>query len=114
MLSLENKVIAITGIGSPDSPKGNGRAIAELFALQGGIIEGLDIQEDEGQRTKAAISSTGGHCHLTIGDVTNESLVDQWIDSIITKHGRLDILVNNVGQSERLSPESLDSDVWRA
>ena len=55
MLSLENKVIAITGIGSPDHPKGNGRAIAELFARQGGIIEGLDIQEDEGRRTKAAI-----------------------------------------------------------
>jgi len=114
MLSLENKVIAITGIGSPDNPKGNGRAIAELFALQGGIIEGLDIQEDEGLRTKAAISSAAGQCHLTIGDVTNESLVDQWIDSIIAKHGRLDILVNNVGQSERLSPDSLDSDVWRA
>jgi NAD(P)-dependent dehydrogenase (short-subunit alcohol dehydrogenase family) len=114
MLSLENKVIAITGIGSPDHPKGNGRAIAELFARQGGIIEGLDIQEDEGQRTKVAISDAGGQCHLTVGDVTNQSLVDQWIGSIIAKHGRLDILVNNVGQSERLSPDSLDSDVWRA
>jgi NAD(P)-dependent dehydrogenase (short-subunit alcohol dehydrogenase family) len=114
MLSLENKVIAITGIGSPDHPKGNGRAIAELFARQGGIIEGLDIQEDEGQRTKAAITGAGGQCYLTVGDVTNESLVNKWIDSIITKHGRLDILVNNVGQSERLSPDSLDSDVWRA
>jgi NAD(P)-dependent dehydrogenase (short-subunit alcohol dehydrogenase family) len=114
MLSLENKVIAITGIGSPDNPKGNGRSIAELFARQGGIIEGLDIQEDEGQRTKAAISDAGGQCYLTVGDVTNQSLVDQWIDSIIAKHGHLDILVNNVGQSERLSPDSLDSDVWRA
>ncbi len=31
MLSLEEKIIAITGIGSPDHPKGNGRAIAELY-----------------------------------------------------------------------------------
>ncbi len=46
MLSLEKKIVAITGIGSPDHPKGNGRAIAELFAAQGGIIEGLDIQEN--------------------------------------------------------------------
>ena len=60
MLSLEKKIIAITGIGSPDHPKGNGRAIAELFASQGGVIEGLDIQEKEGQRTTRAISSAGG------------------------------------------------------
>ena len=33
MLSLKEKVVAITGIGSPDDPKGNGRAIAELFAF---------------------------------------------------------------------------------
>ena len=83
MLSLRNKVIAITGIGSPDNPKGNGRATAELFSLQGGIIEGLDIEEDEGQRTKQEIIQAGGQCNLTVGDVTNEARVREWIDSII-------------------------------
>ena len=114
MLSLEKKIIAITGIGSPDHPKGNGRAIAELFAAQGGVIEGLDIQEKEGQRTTRAILSAGGRCNLTVGDVTDEATVNAWIEAIIAEHGRLDILVNNVGQSERLSPESVDSAVWNA
>ena len=114
MLSLRNKVIAITGIGSPDNPKGNGRATAELFSLQGGIIEGLDIEEDEGQRTKQEIIQAGGQCNLTVGDVTNEARVREWIDSIIARHGRLDILVNNVGQSEPMSPENVDTKVWQA
>ena len=66
MLSLKEKVVAITGIGSPDHPKGNGRAIAELFAAQGGFIEGLDIQENEGQRTTRAILSAGGGAILSL------------------------------------------------
>ena len=61
MHSLKGKVIAITGIGSPDSPKGNGRAIAELFAAQGGFIEGIDLREEEGMRTKKAIITSGGN-----------------------------------------------------
>ena len=50
MLSLNGKIVAITGIGSPDEPKGNGRAIAELFARQGAFVEGIDYQEKEGKQ----------------------------------------------------------------
>ena len=61
MLSLRNKVIAITGIGSPDNPKGNGRATAELFSLQGGIIEGLDIEEINTKGKHLKFFVTGGY-----------------------------------------------------
>ena len=113
MLSLKNKVVAITGIGSPDNPKGNGRAIAELFAAQGGLIEGIDIHKTDSERTKRAILDAGGICQLYYGDVTQEADIHRWIADIITRHGRLDILVNNVGQSERILPESVDNTVWQ-
>ena len=113
MHSLKGKVIAITGIGSPDTPMGNGRAIAELFAAQGGFIEGIDLLEEEGMRTKKAIISNGGDCQFTQGDVTSEADIVKWITGIITRHKRLDILVNNVGQSERMLPENVDSSVWQ-
>ncbi len=113
MHSLKGKVIVITGIGSPDTPMGNGRAIAELFAAQGGFIEGIDLQAEEGLRTKAAIIASGGNCRFTHGDVTSEADIEKWITGIISRHKRLDILVNNVGQSERMLPENLDSSIWR-
>lgn len=113
MHSLKGKVIAITGIGSPDTPMGNGRAIAELFAAQGGFIEGIDLLEEEGMRTKKAIIANGGDFQFTQGDVTSEADIENWITGIITRHKRLDILVNNVGQSERMLPENVDSSVWQ-
>ncbi|MGB2440761.1 MAG: SDR family NAD(P)-dependent oxidoreductase, partial [Candidatus Puniceispirillaceae bacterium] len=113
MLSLKNKIVAITGIGSPDTPKGNGRATAELCAAQGGLIEGLDILQEEGARTRKAIIDAGGNCHFSIGDVTKEADINRWIEGIIDRHGRLDILINNVGQSERILPESVDNTVWQ-
>ena len=113
MLSLKGKIVAITGIGSPDEPKGNGRAIAELFARQGAFVEGIDYQEKEGKRTQDAIKEAGGSCRLTVGDVTSETDVDAWISAIISHHGRLDILINNVGQSERMVPEAVDTACWQ-
>ncbi len=113
MLSLNGKVVAITGIGSPDNPKGNGRAIAELFARQGAFVEGIDYQETEGTRSRDAIRQTGGNCQLTVGDVTSEADVNAWISAVVNYHGRLDILINNVGQSERMTPESVDTACWQ-
>lgn len=113
MFSMMGKIIAVTGIGSPENPKGNGRAIAELLARQGGFIEGLDISQDRGQETLDAIIADGGQARLSCADVTNEEQVNEWIAGIIARHGRLDILVNNVGQSERMTPEDVDTEIWR-
>ena len=113
MLSLNGKIVAITGIGSPDEPKGNGRAIAELFARQGAFVEGIDYQEKEGKRSHDAIRKAGGSCRFTMGDVTSETDVNAWITAVISHHGRLDILINNVGQSERMSPEAVDTACWQ-
>ncbi|MBU28662.1 MAG: 3-oxoacyl-ACP reductase [Gammaproteobacteria bacterium] len=113
MLALNGKVVAITGIGSPDNPKGNGRAIAELFAKQGAFVEGIDYQKIEGTRSRDAIRKTGGKCQLTVGDVTSETDVNAWISAVVNYHGRLDILINNVGQSARMTPAAVDTACWR-
>ena len=111
---MKNKVIAITGIGGPDSePFGNGQQIARLFAHQGGFIEGSDIDETAGRQTCSQIEADGGTCYLTVCDATNEQQINSWMEAIISRHGKIDVLVNNVGQSERMSPEDVKQSLWQ-
>ncbi len=114
MLSMKDKVIAITGIGGPDSePFGNGQQIARLFAQQGGFIEGSDINEAAGRMTCSQVEAVGGKCHLSLCNATDEKQINSWIEGIISRHGRIDVLVNNVGQSERMSPEDVEQASWQ-
>ena len=112
--SLRGKIAAITGFGSPEEELTNGGAIARLFARQGAIIEGLDISTEDARNTVNAIASEGGKAFFTSGDVTVETDTDSWIKAVLCRHERIDILINNVGQSERLAPLDADTDTWRA
>ena len=111
--SLAGKVAAVTGFGRPQDEASNGSAIARLFAQQGAVIEGLDVNEADAQTTLDIIRAEGGQAHFTSGDVTDEQAVNTWIDTVLDRHGRIDILINNVGQSARLSPADADTQIWR-
>ena len=111
--SLAGKVAAVTGFGSPANELSNGSAIARLFARQGAVIEGLDINAKDAQTTIKAIQAEGGQAFFTSGDATDEQAVNNWMQVILDRHGRIDILINNVGQSERLGPADADTNIWR-
>ncbi len=114
MLSLNGKVAVITGIGGPlEKPFGNGQQIARLFATQGAIIEGSDIDTASGKQTKKQIEDENGTCTLSHCDATHEEDIEGWISDIISRRGKIDILINNVGQSERISPEDVDQALWQ-
>ena len=111
--SLAGKVAAITGFGRPADEASNGSAIARLFAQQGAVIEGLDIHQADAQTTVKLIQTEGGKAHFTSGDVTDERAVKAWMAGILDRHGKIDILINNVGQSARLGPADADTKIWR-
>lgn len=46
--------------------------------------------------------------------VTNPASVKALVDQCIQKHGRIDILVNNVGRSEPGCPATMSEEVWNA
>ena len=98
MFDLSGKVALVTGIGGPADALGNGKAIAMLLARQGAIIEGTDIDEAAGANTVVAIRDAGGMAHCSRVDATNQNGVEAWVKSCAAKHGRIDVLVNNVGQ----------------
>ena len=114
MHDLTGKVALITGIGGPVGALGNGQAIAGLLARQGAVIEGTDIDEAAGSITVDAIRGAGGVADCSKIDATDQNAVTDWVNVCFAKLGRIDILVNNVGQSEPGGPLSLNTDIWRA
>ncbi|GFQ06767.1 secoisolariciresinol dehydrogenase [Phtheirospermum japonicum] len=88
IIRLEGKVALITGGAS-----GIGEATAKLFATYGAKVTIAEVQDDLGRAiSKEFPSITYVHC-----DVTNESDIKNAVDSVVSAHGRLDIMFNNAG-----------------
>ena len=72
---------------------GIGEAAARLFSKQGAHVVIADIQDDVGlSLSKELESASYIHC-----DVTNESDVENAVNTVISKHGKLDTMFNNAG-----------------
>ena len=106
-MRLENKVALISG-----GARGIGAAIARIFAQEGARTVIGDILEEEGRRTAAEITESGGECHFVRLDVTSEADWEQAANAVITRFGRLDILVNNAGISARGTVEETSEADW--
>ena len=112
--SLAGRVAIVTGAGSQGDGIGNGRAAAILLAEAGASVVCVDLSEDDAQRTASMILSegTGNAVYLT-ADVTSEVQCKDVVDRTVTKFGRLDILVNNVGvNGPKGTAETVDMNEW--
>ena len=112
MLRLDGKVALVTGCGSSAPGWGNGKAITTLLARQGATVMGVDRDLAAAEETRAGIESEGNHLYVVTGDVTDRDSVAAMIADCVARFGRLDVLINNVGQSEPGTPATMEPDVW--
>jgi NAD(P)-dependent dehydrogenase (short-subunit alcohol dehydrogenase family) len=82
---LQGKVALVTGAGS-----GLGLASADRFAREGAVVVGLDIQAVP-EANKATFSN------FIVADVRSEAEVSAAVDTVVSTHGRLDVVVNAAG-----------------
>lgn len=115
MLNLKDKVVLITGLGqTSDEGWGIGAAIATLFARQGAVIYGGNRSLASAIRTQNRIQSQGGICGVQETDATSSASVKELVEGCMARHGRIDILVNNVGRSEPGCPATMSEEIWDA
>ncbi len=88
-MRLHGKVALITG-GSA----GIGKATAERFAVEGAKVVICDLDRDRGQSIIQGLGS--GHRFYKV-DVTDRNAVQEWVDDVVARFGRIDALVNNAG-----------------
>jgi 3-oxoacyl-[acyl-carrier protein] reductase len=96
---VADKIAIVTGAAG-----GLGRAIALRLAEEGARLVVTDIDRDGLGETERLIQAGNGTAMTIAADVTEQDAVRALFSAALTAHGRIDILVNNVGggQSGRI------------
>jgi 3(or 17)beta-hydroxysteroid dehydrogenase len=105
---VAHKVCVVTGAGS-----GIGRATAILVADEGGTAIVADINAGAAERVAGAIRHAGGKADAVTLNVTDETAWKMVIATMLDRHQRLDVLVNNAGIAVTKPITETNLDEWR-
>lgn len=97
-MRLANKVALITG-----GARGLGQAMAELFVKEGAKVIAVDMGEPTYQNDGVEFM------HL---DVTDSKACKDVFDQIMTKYGKIDVLVNNAGITRDAMTKKMTDEQW--
>ena len=105
-MRLKNKVAIITG-----GAAGIGAATAELFANEGATVYIWDLS-NEGEAFAASLRSKQLAVFFTNLSVTDKTAIETATKEIISKHNRIDILINNAGITKDKTLLKMLDDEW--
>ncbi len=88
-MRMKEKVVLVTG-----GAAGIGKATALRFAEEGATLVICDLNEAAGRET---VKLLGGKAAFYKVNVANRAEVQAWIEDVVAKFGRIDVLVNNAG-----------------
>jgi NAD(P)-dependent dehydrogenase (short-subunit alcohol dehydrogenase family) len=96
---FDGKSLIVTGASS-----GMGVAVAQAFAAAGASVYLGARRETEGEEVARRIRAGGGKAQFVRTDVTREADVKRLVDTVVQRHGRLDVAFNNAGTDGVFSP----------
>jgi NAD(P)-dependent dehydrogenase (short-subunit alcohol dehydrogenase family) len=102
---LNDRIAVVTG-----GAGGIGAATARLFADHGAQVVIADIDAELAQLTAEQITASGGSALAAVTDVRDAGQVADLARSVLERHGRVDVLVNNVGHWLRHPGNFVDTD----
>lgn len=89
---LEGQVCVVSGAGT-----GLGKATALELARLGAKVAVCGRRPEPIGSTVAEIEAAGGEASATAMDIRSDEAVEAFIDEVLDRHGRIDVLVNNAG-----------------
>ncbi|WP_062120048.1 SDR family oxidoreductase [Aureimonas sp. AU40] len=108
-MTLENKIVAVTGAG-----RGIGRATALLLAARGARLVLGARSEAEIAAVAAEIEKAGGNAIYQAVDVTRRADLEALVGLAVERFGRLDVIVNNAGIGPISRFDALRVEDWDA
>jgi NAD(P)-dependent dehydrogenase (short-subunit alcohol dehydrogenase family) len=107
LLSLEDKVAAITGAAS-----GIGRGISLLLAQMGASIALLDIDATKGEAAAAEIRNQSREAIYVTCDVRRAADCRNAVEAVVKKWNKIDVLCNCAGIAIRKDIVDLTEEEW--
>jgi 3-oxoacyl-[acyl-carrier protein] reductase len=86
-MRLKDKVTLITG-----GAGGIGKATGQRFVEEGAKVLICDVNQEAGEATAAEC----GFDFYKV-NIADRAAVQEWVDAVVAKYGRIDVLVNNAG-----------------
>jgi NAD(P)-dependent dehydrogenase (short-subunit alcohol dehydrogenase family) len=112
MQTIQGRVAVVTGAGCSGEELGIGAAIAIRFAREGAMVCLVDRDADSLKRTTEVIQAEDGRCASIQADVSIETDCSRIAREVADTVGIADILVNNVGVSDRTSLPAMTLANW--
>ncbi len=91
-MKLAGKVAIVTG-----AAQGIGKEIATALAQEGSDLVVVDVNLEQAEKTAQELAALGRQTMAVKVDVSNSTEVDEMVNKILDKFGKIDILVNNAG-----------------
>lgn len=88
-MRMKDKVVLVTG-----GAAGIGKATALKFAEEGAKVVICDVNETTGQETVKELGMDAAYYKV---NVANREEVQKWVDDVVAKYGRVDVMVSNAG-----------------
>lgn len=105
MQEINNKTIWITGASS-----GIGEACAYLFAKENANLILTALEEDKLEKVKEKCLGLGGKCEILTYNLADIEGIDELVAKAFSLFGKIDVMYNNAGISQRgLAGETLFS-----
>jgi len=106
-MKLKDQVAIVTGAG-----RNIGEDTAKLMAAEGAKVAVVDMDKGRGERVAAEIVNAGGAASSFVTDVANETDIANLVKDVVTKWGRIDILVNNAAISDNKHVLEITKEQW--
>ena len=105
--ALNGNVAIVTG-----GARGLGKAMANALAQAGSNLVIADIDLEEAQKTASELQKEGVEAIALQADVTQPEQIEQMINVIVEKFGKIDVLINNAGIALHVKLEDMDFHDW--
>jgi len=102
-MKFEDKVVLVTGGNS-----GIGRGIVRRAIEAGARVAIIGRDADKGADTLAEMRSLGGDADFFRADLSDEAAARDMVAAVVSRFGRLDVVVNNAGAGARRSAVALE------